>query len=51
MIRLICFLWSGCLHVWDDAGDVRTVNDGDGVRYFMQPMKCQKCGARKRAKV
>ena len=50
MIRFAKFLWTGCFHVWEDVGEVRTVTDDCGQRYYMQPMRCKKCGERTRAK-
>ncbi len=51
VIRLVKFLWSGCWHVWEDAGTPRACTDNFGSLWYEQPMRCSKCGARTRAKV
>jgi len=51
MRRLFDFLLDGCFHLWGDSGEVRREKRLSGEFVFMQPVRCTKCGQRRRARV
>jgi len=51
MIRLLQFLIFGHIHKWtDDGPHIQVEYKGKHVG-ILQPMKCEKCGNRKTAKI